>query len=170
MKIINNAEIKEKQTVGGFEKQAECLDDKVLKADENYKKLKEKFKDNDSFIISDEAKKRFLEQLEESKKENPYEDFIKLIEIASRISKGDKVPPSDEKKLLEKEPDMYISAKMAAEMSKNEKRKSHKPLFEEENSEIKEQLDGLKAESDFSDYEPHVSEAEVSAETTENRE
>ena len=172
MRIANNMEVNENQTYDIFEKQVENSDAKMLNSDENQQKTKDKFKNSDSFMISDEAKRMFLEQLEDSKKENPYEDLIKLIEIANRISKGDKVPPSDEKKLLEKEPDMYLSAKMAAEMSKNKKRKNHKALFEEENNETKEQLNQLKVEDDFSDYESSVSvsESEASAEMTEGQE
>ncbi len=122
-------------------------------AEKNDEKKKEQKKENAAAVatISEEAKRMFLEQLEKSKKENPYVDMIKLIEIAARIAKGDKVPPSDEKKLLEKEPDMYLSAKSAAVLNENKKHKKHKALFEEENeNSMDEKIRALEAESSVS--------------------
>ena len=168
MRIDNTIEVKENQNVISAENQSVALSDKISQNRED--KKENQFQDNDSFQISDEAKRMFLEQLEQSKKENPYEDLIKLIEIANRISKGDKVPLSDEKKLLEKEPDMYLSAKMAAEMNRDKKHKNHKALFEdEEEGNIKEQINELKTENDFAEYESveSSSDGEISAESQE---
>lgn len=131
------------------------LDDETVvleKKTENEKIGREKKKAvSDAVNISEEAKRLFLEQLENSKKENPYEDLIKLIEIANRIAKGDTVPPSDEKKLLEAEPDMYLSAKTAATLNANKKHKKHKALFEDEDkNSMKEQIHALKIEAEMS--------------------
>lgn len=168
MIINNNAEKGETQNIAAIEKYTEDLKDKTANNKKDKNKSEKGTGANDSFQISDEAKKMFLDQLENTKEENPYTDLIKLIEIANRISKGDKVPLSDEKKLLEKEPDMYLSAKMTAEMNKNKKHKNHKPLFEEEEEgNIKEQINGLKAESDFSDYEVESGQSQPEGETTE---
>jgi len=123
-------------------------------SDEKTREAKEEKKENQAAVatVSEEAKRMFLEQLEQAKEGNPYTDLIKLIEIANRISKGDKVPLSDEKKLLEKEPDMYLSAKMAASMRENKRAKSHKALFEdEEKSNMEEQLRELKWEDGSSE-------------------
>ncbi len=108
--------------------------------------------------ISQEAKNISQKLLEEQfannkNKENPYEDFAKLIEIANRISKGDVVPASDEKKLLEAEPDMYLQAKTTAMLNVNKKRKKHKALFKDEEKEKQEALNQLKIQDDFSDVE-----------------
>lgn len=44
----------------------------------------------------------YWEQLEASKEaKSAFEDMAKIMEIARRISRGDKVPAKDEKKLME---------------------------------------------------------------------
>ncbi|MCI8804356.1 MAG: hypothetical protein HFE59_00395 [Clostridiales bacterium] len=147
---INEAVTNQEIIIHSDEKtRAEETDDKKKQVKEEKELASEKAKKSvqDFMTISEEAKQMFLKQLEDSKKENPYEDLIKLIEIANRIAKGDKVPLSDEKKLLEKEPDMYLSAKMAATLNKDKKHKNHKALFEdEENGGIEEELRELKRE------------------------
>jgi len=140
-------------------------------AEKNEEKKEEQKKENAAAIatISEEAKRLFYEQLENSNKENPYVDMIKLIEIASRIAKGDKVPPSDEKKLLEAEPDMYLSAKMAAALNENKKHKKHKALFDDEDkNSMDEKIRELEAESGVSSDEASDSESvEVESESGE---
>ncbi len=54
------------------------------------------------------------------------EDVVKCMEIARRISRGAKVPPYDEKKLMEFNFEMYMTAKNAAMIN------SHKSLWEDE--------------------------------------
>jgi len=127
--------------------------------------LSEKFEDNDSFNISDEAKRLFLEQLASSKESNPMEEWSKLLEIANRIAKGDSVPPSDEKKLLEADPDLYLSAKSAAVLNADKKHKKHKALFEdEENGSVEDKVSQLKIENDFADYKELSSDTEAVSE------
>ena len=60
------------------------------------------------------------------------DDMAKCMEIARRISKGDKVPAYDEKKLLEYSFELYMSAKNAAMLQTEKSKKSHKSLWEEE--------------------------------------
>ena len=75
----------------------------------------------------------FKERLEASKNNSKaYEDMAKLLEIARRISSGDKVPYKDEKKLLEFSPELYQAAKVAAILHANKKPKEHKSMFEDE--------------------------------------
>ena len=65
-----------------------------------------------------------------------YEDYYmsqaKLMEIARRIARGDIVPFTDEKKLMEYSNDLYQVAKQAAALSREKERKKHDSLFEEE--------------------------------------
>ena len=58
------------------------------------------------------------------------DDYIKCVEVARRIARGDKVPPKDEKKLLEFNAEMYQMAKnMGSMVKRNEKQKEHKSLW-----------------------------------------
>lgn len=59
-------------------------------------------------------------------------DLQKIIVIARRIMRGEKVPSKDEKKLMEYDSDLYQLAKSAGMMVKNKKRKEHKSLWEDE--------------------------------------
>lgn len=57
----------------------------------------------------------------------------KIIEVARRIMRGDRVPAYDEKKLMEYDWKLYSMAKSAAAMLElQKKRKEHKSLWEDE--------------------------------------
>lgn len=60
------------------------------------------------------------------------DDYSKCLEVARRIARGDKVPPKDEKKLLEFSSEMYQMAKTMAAAAQNEKTKKHKSLWKDE--------------------------------------
>lgn len=61
------------------------------------------------------------------------EELGKIMEVAKRIMHGDKVPATDEKKLMEYDWKLYSMAKNAAAMLEmQEKRKEHKSLWENE--------------------------------------
>ncbi|MCI8408318.1 MAG: hypothetical protein HFJ09_03475 [Lachnospiraceae bacterium] len=60
------------------------------------------------------------------------DDMAKCMEIARRLSKGDKVPIRDEQKLIEFNPEIYAVAKNAGAIARNKERKEHKSLWEEE--------------------------------------
>ena len=61
------------------------------------------------------------------------EELGKIMEVAKRIMHGDKVPATDEKKLMEYDWKLYSMAKNAAAMLEmREKRKEHKSLWEDE--------------------------------------
>ncbi|MCI9138163.1 hypothetical protein D7X25_19965 [bacterium 1XD42-8] len=60
------------------------------------------------------------------------EDVVKCMEIARRISRGAKVPPYDEKKLMEFNFEMYMTAKNAAMINSHKSRKEYKSLWEDE--------------------------------------
>ena len=93
------------------------------------------------------------------------EEILKILEVFRRIAKGDKVPATDEKKLMEYSQVMYMSAKNMALMNQNCERKKHKSLWEEEpaqeepvdpfelaaNTEVGEPLAGVTAVSRSSD-------------------
>lgn len=61
------------------------------------------------------------------------EELGKIMEVAKRIMHGDKVPATDERKLMEYDWKLYSMAKNAAAMLEmQEKRKEHKSLWEDE--------------------------------------
>lgn len=71
-----------------------------------------------------------LDNAEEQK--DSFADLAKIIEIARRISHGDHVPASDEKKLMEFNPDLYRAVKMASILSDNKNPKDYKSMYEDE--------------------------------------
>lgn len=60
------------------------------------------------------------------------EDVAKCLEIARRIANGDKVPASDEKKLMDFNMEVYMAAKNMAVLNEDKKHKEYKSLWEEE--------------------------------------
>lgn len=98
--------------------------------------------------ILEELMKSYREQLEASNDEKDgFRDMAKLMEIARRIAKGDKVPAKDEKKLLEFSPELYQAAKAAALLHVNKKRKEHDSMFDdEEKNDIRNKLNSLEQE------------------------
>lgn len=89
-------------------------------------------------------------QLEASKKEaeameDMYKAFAKCLKIASRISRGDIVPPKDMKYLAEHEPDLYKQAILLR--MPNPKPKKHKSLIEDEDEKTGETQNGEIPES-----------------------
>ena len=63
------------------------------------------------------------------------EELAKILEIARRISRGDKVPASDEQKLAQYDAGLYQMVKSSALLHAKEKHKRYKTLFEEESGE-----------------------------------
>ena len=69
----------------------------------------------------------------EAEKEG-FEDLRKIMEVVRRMTKGDNVPHSDEKKVMEYDKDMYQmakSAQMVAQMRKKD-REDHDSLWKDE--------------------------------------
>ena len=64
--------------------------------------------------------------------EEAAEDMAKCLEIARRISRGDKVPAQDEKKLIDFNMEIYQIAKNMAVMNMNKKHKEWESLWEDE--------------------------------------
>lgn len=60
------------------------------------------------------------------------EDMGKIMEVARRLMKGDIVPPTDEKKLMEYSMEMYQAAKNMGFMAKQKEREEHESLWEDE--------------------------------------
>ncbi len=63
------------------------------------------------------------------------EDLGKIMEVARRLMKGDIVPASDEKKLMDFSMEMYQAAKNMGAMVKQKEREEHESLWDEEGEE-----------------------------------
>lgn len=102
-----------------------------------------------SLNISQEGLKQMYEEQARAaaQSDDGMEDFAKIMEIARRISRGDRVPLSDEKKLMEYDGDLYQMAKAAALVNRDKDSKDHKALFEEE-GDINEKLRALEEGED----------------------
>lgn len=110
--------------------EAEALGKAIDRVDIQYEKASEfmqGFNMQKALLHNAEATKRQGEAMAEKS-----ENDAKCLEIARRIARGDKVPPKDEQKLLEFNADMYQMAKNMAAMAKNEKRKEHDSLWDDE--------------------------------------
>lgn len=60
------------------------------------------------------------------------EEMAKCLEIARRIADGDRVPPQDEKKLMDFNMEVYMAAKNMAAMNIDKKHKDYDSLWGEE--------------------------------------
>ncbi len=100
--------------------------------------------------LSEAIQEALQKQAEERKKSSEKSgdalvDLGKVMEIARRIARGDKVPDRDEKKLMEYSAELYQMAKSAAMLSRLKKQKKHKSLYddEEEGGTMEEKLRAL---------------------------
>lgn len=99
-------------------------------------------------LEEDALKQEYREQVQASKKEaEAYRDLAKIMEIARRISNGDRVPAADEKKLMEFSEDLYQTAKAAAMINEDKEHKEYDSLFEEEDeNDVKSKMRSLERE------------------------
>ncbi len=74
-----------------------------------------------------------------------YEDIGKIMEVARRIMRGDIVPATDERKLMEYSDELYQAAKNIGELMRQKEREKHKSLWKEEKEVTEEQQDPLEA-------------------------
>lgn len=125
--------------------------DKVIKEDED-----------GVLILTDQAKKQMekdrkaysdamqlvaAEQNEESAKKYA-EDMAKIFTVFRNMAKGDIVAPSDERKLMEYDADLYQTAKMAQMMAQRQKAKEHDSEWDEDEEKARqEKIDALNEES-----------------------
>lgn len=122
-------------------------------------------KGNDTFVLTDEAKKQMEKDkkyfylkdeaetaFENSKKEadakeNSLKNELAMMKIFRRIAKGDVVPPKDEEALMKYNNGLYMAAKNLAMMVKNRHRKKHKSVIDELEKEAKEKAEKEQTQS-----------------------
>lgn len=96
---------------------------------EEYRNFMDKLMEQHMLLFNTEATKQQSDAMEERT-----EDIIKIMEVARRIGRGDRVPAYDEKKLMEYSMELYMAAKnmaMLSELQDKEKEK-HKSLWKDE--------------------------------------
>lgn len=142
--LTQEAAVKGKETVEAVQKTAPLPEEKKETADKT---------ENGVVVeISENLKEMYQQQIESSKEAaeamgEEMKNMAKILEIARRISRGDHVPASDEKKLMEYDKDLYQMAKSSAVMNANRKHKKYKSLFEEEQGEQEEKVRALHREN-----------------------
>ena len=83
------------------------------------------------------------------------EEMLKMMEVFRRIASGGKVPPEDERKLMEYDAKLYMAAKAAALLAKEEK--EYDSLWQEEEEEgEKKSADEIAADADVQVARPEA--------------
>lgn len=116
----------------------EMTDDEVVSLKKALDRVDIQYEKASEFMEGFNMQKSLLQNAEASRQQGDAmakqaDEYIKCIEVARRIARGDKVPPKDEKKLLEFNAEMYQMAKnMGSMVKRNEKQKEHKSLWKDE--------------------------------------
>lgn len=102
-----------------------------------YNAVSEKQKEYDDFIsqvmkLWDAKRQEVVSKQNADATEKQYEELQKIMTVAIRMCRGDIVPASDEKKLMEADADLYQMAKNAQMMAQNRDRKKYESLWEDE--------------------------------------
>ena len=83
--------------------------------------------------LDSEAVNKIIDEIFDEVKPEGQKDMGKIMEVARRIMKGDIVPPSDERKLMEFDDELYQAAKNIGRMRQRlEEQKEHESLWEDE--------------------------------------
>lgn len=106
-----------------LELQFEAVDQKQ----QEYQEYMEKLMQQRMGLVNAEVSKQQGEAMADYAK-----DVSKIMVVARRLMKGERVPGKDEQKLMEYDPKLYTMAKNAGALVKLQKRKEHKSLWEDE--------------------------------------
>lgn len=150
-----------------FEKEAATLELTIQAVDEKqdeYKDYMEKLLEQWASTANMVTAKQQGEAMEDY-----VEDLGKIMEVARRLMKGDIVPPTDEKKLMDYSMEMYQAAKNMGMMIKNQEKKEHKSLWEdeEEPAELEDPMDVADNSEAFAEGPAIESVADVMASAVE---
>lgn len=113
-----------------YEEEAAVLELSINAVDEKYEEYHsymEKLMEQETAIQNLEASKQQGKAMEEHTR-----DLGKIIEVARRIMKGGKVPPADEKKLMEYSMEMYQAAKNIGALTKLKEEREYESLWDDE--------------------------------------
>lgn len=123
IKNTENGAVVYKNDAAVLELQYEAVDKKR----QEYQEYMEKLMEQHLGLVNAEVSKQQGEAMADYAK-----DVSKIMIVARRLMKGEKVPAKDEQKLMEYDPKLYTMAKNAGALVKLQKRKEHKSLWEEE--------------------------------------
>ncbi|MCM1297541.1 MAG: hypothetical protein NC311_18540 [Muribaculaceae bacterium] len=104
--------------------------DSIKEQIEEREKLRDQVIETEVGIINAESAKQQGEAMQEYG-----EEMAKCLEIARRISHGDRVPATDEQKLMEFNMEIYMAAKNMAVMNMDKKHKDYDSLWDDEEDE-----------------------------------
>lgn len=109
-----------------------------------------------------------IRQVEDTRQQNETiakaaEDMVKIMEVYRRIASGAKVPSKDEKKLMDYDFKLYMAAKQAALIAKQND-EEYDSLWEDEEEKAGEQKDSGEIAGDTEISVPHPSTVAASAE------
>ncbi len=100
----------------------------VAEKQTEYQNYMDKLMDQWNMKFDEVATKENVEAEKES-----FKELRKIMEVVRRMTKGDNVPPGDEKKVMEYDKDMYQMAKSAQMVAQMHKRgEDHDSLWEDE--------------------------------------
>lgn len=129
-----------------YEEEAAVLELTINAVDEKYEEYQsymEKILEQENAIMNLEAGRQQGEAMEEYAR-----DLGKILEVARRIMKGGKVPPTDEKKLMEYSMEMYQAAKNIGAMTKLKEKREYESLWEDEEKKENEDPADIASESE----------------------
>lgn len=101
--------------------------DRIKEQIDEYVKLRDDVIEMEVGIANAEASRQQGEAMQEYG-----EEMAKCLEIARRIANGDRVPASDEQKLMDFNMEVYMAAKNMAAMNTGKKHKDYDSLWDEE--------------------------------------
>lgn len=99
----------------------------VEQKQKEYQEYMEKLMEQRIGLANAEVSKQQGEAMEDAAK-----DIGRIMMVARRLMKGERVPAKDEQKLMEYDPQLYTMAKNVGALQKLQKRKEHKSLWEDE--------------------------------------
>lgn len=94
-----------------------------------------------------------MQQQDEASKEY-VQDLAKIMEVARRLMKGDIVPATDEKKLMEHSMELYQAAKNIGAMVRNKEREEHESLWKDKEENMAEQEDPMEIADNTEAFAP----------------
>lgn len=116
---------------------AKVYENEAAKLELSYNKVSDKYDEYREFMQQLMEMHMTYSNVENSRQQGETakkiaEDEAKVLEVARRIAHGDKVPPNDEKKLMEYSMEIYMASKNLAMLRSQKDRKEYDSLWDDE--------------------------------------
>lgn len=128
------AKLLREPSASGPNRDRDELSHELSQVSEDYERLKdgmEQLQQKEMLMRSADASRQETEATAKA-----IQEMLKCLEIARRIANGDRVPPSDEKKLLEYDFKLYMAAKNLAVANQKSSPKEYDSLWKDEKKEV----------------------------------